>query len=760
MKSATEGYSLSLENKILQGRFRMDKRVSRGGMAWLFKGTDLEHERPIAIKILFPHFAEDKILRTRFVKESEVQCNLQHPNIVRVLSLVEEGELLGSVMEWVEGEDLKQALRRHGGPFSLKEICDLSLPVLSALGYAHANGLVHRDIKPANILLSWEKGYPIPKLIDFGIAKWLEDSDSDAMTSTGSALGTMRYMSPEQIRDSKTVDHRADIYSFGIVLYQMATGQTPFSGSTENIMFQQLYEAPQAPSELCPSISTAFEQTILRCLEKKPEDRFESCPVLSVSIRRSTPEEFQDESTDIATLFDPPSETQKSPSSDAITHTPEESSEHTEHASSALLNAAEEHISNEDSNPHYPPAMLQSSANSSVDLRATLHTEMVYGSNGTNDKNTPVARLEKRPHAATLVHVEKIDAVGSPFSPNLEPTYSSVPPIQYQDDGAKTLVEAPISEHELAHAIASLSGSFDIAQAHEILGGSSPAPITTPIQPNSNEASVLVDESIEDFELEHAASIDELERAAFGRSYAEHLRPIFLGFGLIVCITLSFFALQAFFPRKSKAKETHTSQQSSQKPMHTTQKQTCTIGQKRACYASSNRSIQGSCKAGQQTCTTKGWSACFGAIYPQKERCNGLDDDCNGKIDDTLPGVGKTCIRSVGGCRYHGRLRCGKRSKSLYCHVRSQPMLSGIRRVKIRMRPRNKVFTLKYQGLTRRFKRQTCIELQRRARRISISSIGYSLCVFPLPYRETTWYIRMQRKGDIEPTANYCIQNK
>ncbi|TNE44693.1 MAG: serine/threonine protein kinase [Deltaproteobacteria bacterium] len=267
----------SLEGQVLQQNYRIEKLVGKGGMAWVYQALHLKLKERLAVKVLQPDLVEDHEIRERFLSEGRVQFRMRHPHILEVTDLIEEGPWIGIVMEWVEGENLKQLLKRQTAPLSRRDLWRVMAPVLNAVGFAHEEGLVHRDIKPANILLKQKSnGEMVPKIADFGIAKIMADVERD-LTSTGMTMGTLKYMAPEQIRDSKSVDHRADLYSLGVTMYMMSTLQPPFRGQQDYIIYQQLHEDPPLPSSWNPELSPAFDAVVMRCLAKEPEDRFDSC---------------------------------------------------------------------------------------------------------------------------------------------------------------------------------------------------------------------------------------------------------------------------------------------------------------------------------------------------------------------------------------------------------------------------------------------------------------------------------------------------
>lgn len=262
---------------ILDGKYRVEELVGQGGMASVYKGTHIQFDAPVAIKLLFHQFSQDQRTRKRFEREAKLQFQLRHPNLIQVMDIINTPDLLGMVMEWVEGQDLHRYLVRRAEPLSLQEIYRLFLPVLEMVAVAHENGVVHRDLKPANIMLEGAFGEETPKVADFGIAKLLHN-DENPLTRTGSIIGTVTYMSPEQAQGSKQLDHRADIYSLGIVLYKMLTATVPFANE-EPVAVALAHCNNPVPSlrERNPSVDIRLEKIVLKSLEKRAEDRYSSC---------------------------------------------------------------------------------------------------------------------------------------------------------------------------------------------------------------------------------------------------------------------------------------------------------------------------------------------------------------------------------------------------------------------------------------------------------------------------------------------------
>jgi len=254
------------------GRYHILEQLGEGGMAIVYKAYDTRLERDVAIKIIrkgaFPADHIERILK-RFEREAKALARLSHPNILKIHDY---GEHEGSpylVMEYLPGGTLKQKM---GRPIPWKEAIQLLLPIAEALDYAHSQNMIHRDVKPANILLT-QRGQPM--LTDFGIAKVLDLEETLELTGTSAALGTPEYMAPEQAT-AKSVDHRADIYSLGVVLYEMVTGRKPFIADTPMaVLIKHATEALPRPTKFAPNLSDEVEKILLKALAKQPENRYQ-----------------------------------------------------------------------------------------------------------------------------------------------------------------------------------------------------------------------------------------------------------------------------------------------------------------------------------------------------------------------------------------------------------------------------------------------------------------------------------------------------
>jgi eukaryotic-like serine/threonine-protein kinase len=274
----------TLINTLFDGRYRILRKLGSGGMANVYLAEDEELGRRVAIKILNDRHASDESFVERFRREAKNAAGLSHPNIV---SVYDRGEAEGTyyiAMEYLEGRSLKERIVGEGA-LPIAAAIEVTRQILRALNFAHARGIVHRDIKPHNVLLAQDgpgDGEPRFKVTDFGISR----TTTSQMTEAGSIVGTAQYLSPEQARGA-AVDQRSDIYSVGIVLYELLTGRLPFTGDTPlEIAMKHLSEIPKPPSELRPEIPADLDMVVLRALAKDPEDRYESAQEMERELAR------------------------------------------------------------------------------------------------------------------------------------------------------------------------------------------------------------------------------------------------------------------------------------------------------------------------------------------------------------------------------------------------------------------------------------------------------------------------------------------
>lgn len=261
------------------GQYRLLERIGQGGMATVYKAYQPSLDRYVAIKVLATHMANDPNFAARFRREAQAIARLNHPNILPVYDFGQEGELIYIAMRYVEGGTLKEML---GEPLPLDRVVEIITQVGGALHYAHQLGIVHRDVKPSNVLM--DKG-EWALLHDFGLAKIMETSVQ--LTVTGVGMGTPTYMSPEQGQGEK-VDARSDIYSLGILLYEMVTGQVPFDAETPiAVLLQHINEPLPLPRQVYPQLSESIERVILKAVSKNPDDRYQTAAEMVTALQQA-----------------------------------------------------------------------------------------------------------------------------------------------------------------------------------------------------------------------------------------------------------------------------------------------------------------------------------------------------------------------------------------------------------------------------------------------------------------------------------------
>ncbi len=266
------------EQTILAERYRLDRLLGHGGMAEVYAATDLAFDRRVAVKVPLPQYLGARGFAHRFRRAAEAAANISHPHIVAVLDRGEQGGVPFLVMEQVDGTSLREALRFRS--FDTEQAVELCADVASALQHAHSLGIVHRDIKPDNILLSADG---TAKVVDFGLARLI---DARQRVDTG-PLGSAAYLSPEQA-SGDSLDARSDVYSLGIVLYELLTGARPFSAeSPVAIALKHLNEPPPPPRRLNPAVPREVEAVVIRALAKDPRDRFQSMGELREALHRA-----------------------------------------------------------------------------------------------------------------------------------------------------------------------------------------------------------------------------------------------------------------------------------------------------------------------------------------------------------------------------------------------------------------------------------------------------------------------------------------
>ncbi len=270
------------ERTVLNDRYEIQQRIGRGGMADVFLARDLLLDRLVAIKVLFPEFATDPNFVERFRREAQSAANLTHPNIVAVYDWGKYANTYFMAMEYVQGRTLADILRANGHVNSV-QAAEIANEVAAALGNAHASGVVHRDIKPANILIGANGQV---KVADFGIARAMNAPSENNLTQVGSVMGTATYFSPEQAQGAQP-DPRSDLYSLGIVLYEMVAGKPPFAGENPvSIAYKQVHDLPQPLNQLVADVPRPFEAIVAKLLAKDPNMRYPNAEALRDDLRR------------------------------------------------------------------------------------------------------------------------------------------------------------------------------------------------------------------------------------------------------------------------------------------------------------------------------------------------------------------------------------------------------------------------------------------------------------------------------------------
>jgi eukaryotic-like serine/threonine-protein kinase len=272
--------------QVLGERYEIGEVLGRGGMAEVHHGRDLRLGREVAVKVLRNDLARDPSFQVRFRREAQASASLNHPAIVAVYDTGEDRTALGAtpyiVMEYVEGETLRDVIRREGH-LSPERAMTLAADICGALDFSHRNGIVHRDVKPGNVMITPQGTV---KVMDFGIARAVSDSAA-TMTSTAAVIGTAQYLSPEQAR-GESVDARSDVYSLGCLLYELCTGAPPFTGdSPVAVAYQHVREDPRLPSSINPEIPADLDAILLKAMSKNPANRYQSAADMRNDLLRS-----------------------------------------------------------------------------------------------------------------------------------------------------------------------------------------------------------------------------------------------------------------------------------------------------------------------------------------------------------------------------------------------------------------------------------------------------------------------------------------
>src|ERR1044071_3351973 len=279
-----------LIGQVLAGKYRIDDKIDEGGMGCVYRATHVLMEKVVAVKVLHPALAADDKIVARFTREAKAASRISHPPAISVTDFGEsENGVVYLVMEYLRGRTLKDIVRT-GGPFTLESTVEIVRQVSGALDAAHYEGVVHRDLKSDNIMLEEHTGGDWAKVLDFGIAKIQPTERSvhetdPGLTAPNLIIGTPQYMSPEQCSQASAIDARSDIYSFGVIVYEMLAGHVPFSGDSPTaIMMKHIQEPPPSVLEDRPDPPAEVGRVVARALAKDPAERFQKATELSAAL--------------------------------------------------------------------------------------------------------------------------------------------------------------------------------------------------------------------------------------------------------------------------------------------------------------------------------------------------------------------------------------------------------------------------------------------------------------------------------------------
>ena len=293
---------MNLEGKLLGNRYEIIEKIVNGGITTVYRAMDKVLKRHVAVKILRDEFTTDEEFIRRFEAEAQSAARLTHANIVSIYDVGVEGNLYYIVMELIQGKTLKEIIIEERGPLPWKWSINVAIQIASALEMAHRNNIIHRDIKPHNIIIT-EDG--IAKVTDFGIAKAVSNS---TITAFGTTIGSVHYFSPEHARGGYT-DAKSDLYSLGVVLYEMLTGRVPFDADTPvSVALKHMQEEAEEPVEVNPNIPSAINKIIIRAMQKDTTIRYQTATEMLTDLKRALKEPGGDFVNDAE--YDPTAKTQ------------------------------------------------------------------------------------------------------------------------------------------------------------------------------------------------------------------------------------------------------------------------------------------------------------------------------------------------------------------------------------------------------------------------------------------------------------------
>jgi serine/threonine-protein kinase len=276
----------ALVGKTLASKYRLDSVVGSGGMGHVYRATNTAIGRTVAIKILRSEYAKVPEVVERFLREARTANRVVHPNVVDVTDIGQDAD--GTpfiVQEFLEGETLLDYAMRNGGKISLADLADVMGPVLSAVAEAHAVGIVHRDLKPENVFLANRRGHRVPKVLDFGISK-AREADTEA-TKVGVMMGTPAYMPPELVVSFRDADARCDVWSLGIIVFEMLTGRVPFDGDTVGEVFHSVATKDADRLSEYADVPEALSDVVAKCLKRDPSERYPDAKALAIDLARA-----------------------------------------------------------------------------------------------------------------------------------------------------------------------------------------------------------------------------------------------------------------------------------------------------------------------------------------------------------------------------------------------------------------------------------------------------------------------------------------